>query len=215
MSDIDSTLAWAKEQASTLLPPLGDRWLHVQGVVAKAQMLSQFLKDDDGNSLLIAAYLHDIAYAPSLVITGFHPLDGAKYIKPFVSTRVVGLVAHHTQARFEAEARGLLDELDVFPNEKTLLSDALAYCDVLTDSRGNNVSLRQRREGVLSRYGPDHIVSRSFSLAYPYLCLSVARIHRRISIHKFDSGHSAPAPGASMCQCMCGVTPGAAAFARM
>jgi hypothetical protein len=30
-----------------------------------------------------------------------------------------------------------------------------------------------------------------------------------------DSGHSAPAPGASMCQCICGVTPGAAAFARM
>ncbi len=37
---------------------------------------------------------------------------------------------------------------------------------------------------------------------------------RAFDAPQVDSGHSAPAPGASMCQCMCGVTPGAAAFAR-
>ncbi len=186
----DVALTWAREQAISLLSPLGDRWLHVQGVVAKAKELSRLLKDADGLSLLVAAYLHDIAYAPSLVITGFHPIDGAKYIEPFVGERVAGLVAHHTQSHFEAAFRGLTRELATFPDEKTIISDALAYCDVLTDSKGNTVSLRQRREGVIARYGPDHIVAQSFLRAYPYLCLSVARIQRRKSMNDSKAAHS-------------------------
>jgi hypothetical protein len=186
----DTALLWAREQATILLPPLGDRWLHVQGVVAKAKGLSKLFKSEDSKALLIAAYLHDIAYAPSLIVTGFHPIDGARYIEPFVGKRVADLVARHTQSHFEAASRGLTCELAPFTDEKTIITDALAYCDVFTDSKGNTVSLRQRREGVLARYGPDHIVYQSFLLAYPYLCLSVARIQRRKSLYDAKAARS-------------------------
>ena len=35
----------------------------------------------DADLLEAAAWLHDIGYAPSLVATGFHPLDGARYLR--------------------------------------------------------------------------------------------------------------------------------------
>jgi hypothetical protein len=34
----------------------------------------------DGDLLVSAALLHDIGYAPDLAMTGFHPLDGARYL---------------------------------------------------------------------------------------------------------------------------------------
>jgi hypothetical protein len=30
--------------------------------------------------LVAAAWVHDIGYAPELLATGFHPLDGARYL---------------------------------------------------------------------------------------------------------------------------------------
>ena len=33
------------------------------------------------DDLVAAAWLHDIGYAPELVETGFHPLDGARYLR--------------------------------------------------------------------------------------------------------------------------------------
>ncbi|SCG11123.1 HD domain-containing protein [Streptomyces sp. MnatMP-M27] len=47
-----------------------------------------------------AAVLHDIGYAPPLVNTGFHPLDGARYLRDThaADERIVRLVANHTYA---------------------------------------------------------------------------------------------------------------------
>ena len=62
--------------------------------------------------LVAAAWLHDIGYAPELVETGFHPLDGARYLRRAgVDGQVVSLVAYHSCAQIEAEVRGLGDEL--------------------------------------------------------------------------------------------------------
>ena len=57
--------------------------------------------------LIAAAYLHDIGYAPELEDTGFHPLDGARWLRAQGQERLACLVAHHSGAWFEAEARGL------------------------------------------------------------------------------------------------------------
>jgi hypothetical protein len=53
------------------------------------------------------AYLHDIGYAPRLVRTGFHPLDGAEWLASMGEIRLANLVAHHTGALHEAGERGL------------------------------------------------------------------------------------------------------------
>lgn len=75
-----SLVSWAVEQATVLLAPLGDRWLHVQGVVETARWVGEVLDEEDRSYLIAAAYMHDIGCAPSLMKTGFHPLDGARYI---------------------------------------------------------------------------------------------------------------------------------------
>src|SRR5215217_956196 len=105
---------WAAGYAEELLAPLGDRWAHVQGVVRQAQDVSAILPAEEREDLVAAAYLHDLGYAPALVETGFHALDGARHLRALGYERLAGLVAYHSGARCEAELRGLTVELAEF-----------------------------------------------------------------------------------------------------
>src|SRR5205807_627459 len=96
----DDLIQWAAELATSLLSPLGNRWLHVQGVVERAKEIIEILDQHDRVCLIAAAYLHDIGYAPELQKTGFHPLDGASYLRSLGKERLATLVAHHSEARF-------------------------------------------------------------------------------------------------------------------
>ena len=136
-----------------LLKPLGNRWLHVQGVVERAHQVSQALDATDGIYLLAAAYLHDIGYAPELKNTGFHPLDGAYYVHSLGYDRVASLVAYHSEARFEARLRGYERALSTFSCEHSVVADALTYCDQTTGPAGAHVSIEKRIAEVYSRYG--------------------------------------------------------------
>jgi HD superfamily phosphodiesterase len=89
---------WAYELAGELLrDSLPRRWAHTQGVAACARTLAP-LVGDDAEVLERAAVLHDIGYAPPLVETGFHPLDGPRYLRDAhaADERVVRLAANHT-----------------------------------------------------------------------------------------------------------------------
>ena len=104
---------WAAELARKLLEvPLPRRWAHVQGVAAQARSLAPIL-GDDADLLEAAAWLHDIGYSPELADTGFHPLDGARYLRDVEHADPVlcRLVANHSCAIIEAEERGLADAL--------------------------------------------------------------------------------------------------------
>ncbi len=144
MSVHDYLMEWASERAASLLSPLGNRWLHVQGVVERAHWVSQTFDGDDRVYLLAAAYLHDIGYAPSLRMTGFHPLDGAIYVRSFGYERLASLIAHHFAARFEAHLRGCNRLLLEFPRERSPVADALTYCDCTTGPAGEHISLKER-----------------------------------------------------------------------
>src|SRR5690348_16973986 len=121
---------WAQQQAEKLVAPLGNRWLHVQSVVAKAREIGDIFNDEDRCYLIAAAYLHDIAYAPALQRTGFHPIDGALYLRTQGQERLTSLVAYHSEASFEAKLRGLTEELHQFTREYSPVADALTYCDI-------------------------------------------------------------------------------------
>lgn len=73
-------IKWAAEHTQQLISPLGNRWLHIQGVVERARGICKIFDEGDQTYLIAAAYLHDIGYAPELRKTGFHPLDGAYYL---------------------------------------------------------------------------------------------------------------------------------------
>ena len=102
----------------------GDRWLHVQAVAARADGLRSAVAAEDEDLLVAAAWLHDIGYSPVLRDTGFHPLDGARYLASLGHEREAELVAHHSGARFVAEVRELLPELAQFPFTESALTDA-------------------------------------------------------------------------------------------
>jgi HD superfamily phosphodiesterase len=106
---------WARDVAERYLEPLGRRWTHVQCVAARAAEVG-WLVGPDSPTLIAAAYLHDIGYAPALVQSGFHPLDGARFVQGHGHDRIARLVAHHTGARVEAVLRGLDRALEGFPS---------------------------------------------------------------------------------------------------
>jgi HD domain len=174
---------WAEELARKHLEiPLPRRWTHVRGVAARARALAPIL-GDDADLLEAAAWLHDIGYSPELVETGFHPLDGARYLRDshFADPVLCGLVAHHSSAVIEAEERGLAGELcREFPAARMVLNDALAYCDMTTDPSGNRISVHDRIAEIRERYGADSIVTRFTHNAEPCLVASVERTVRRL-----------------------------------
>ena len=71
----------------------------MQGVAGTAERVAASLALS-GEALVSAAWLHDIGYAPDVVETGFHPLDGARYLAGLgAPERVVNLVAWLVQDR--------------------------------------------------------------------------------------------------------------------
>jgi len=178
--DKKSLIVWAEKQASTLLSPLGNRWLHVQGVAEKARTISKTFNERDGTYLIAAAYLHDIGYAPSLKKTGFHPLDGAHYLHSHRKNRLASLVAHHSEAQFEAHLRGLLLELDTFPRQCSSISDALTYCDITTSPTGLDITFQERISDIFDRYGEADVVSQAIHRAIPSLSLAIERTQRKL-----------------------------------
>jgi hypothetical protein len=171
---------WAKSQAEDLMAPLGDRWLHVQAVADQARRVGLILADEDRDLLVAAAYLHDIGYAPSLNLLGFHPVDGARFLRDHGHERLARLVAHHSGARFEAAERGLLDELAAFPVEDGPVLDALTFADMTTGPAGEAMTLQERIGEILGRYPPDDPVHRGIRRAHPLLQAAVDRTLRRL-----------------------------------
>jgi HD superfamily phosphodiesterase len=139
----------------------------------------------DAELVEAAAWLHDVGYSPALVDTGFHPLDGARYLRDVCQAEetLCGLVARHSCAIIEAKERGLAEELiREFPPVDPVLSDALAYCDMTTTPNGHVVSVADRLSEVTERYGPYDVVTRFIRRAEPYLISSVARTTFRLCL---------------------------------
>jgi HD domain len=171
---------WAKAEAERLIAPLGDRWLHVQAVADKARRVAAVLPAEDADLLVAAAFLHDVGYAPSLDRLGFHPVDGARFLRAHGQERLACLVAHHSGARFEAEERGLVEELAAFPVENGPIMDALTFADMTTGPVGQPMTLDERIGEIQRRYSPDDPVHRAILRARPLLQAADQRVRTRL-----------------------------------
>jgi predicted hydrolase (HD superfamily) len=176
--------SWARDLAEYLLAePLPRRWAHTQGVGRKAESIADMLSSD-ADLLIAAAWLHDIGYCPDLAVVGFHPLDGARYLRDVhkADPRLCSLVAYHSCSEIEARHRGMADTLAAeFEPSSGVLADALAYCDMTTDPNGTPIDAKTRIAEVLEHYGDGHPVAVSVKEASPSLIEATSRIDRLIA----------------------------------
>ncbi|PPI89083.1 HD domain-containing protein [Nocardia nova] len=162
---------WAEGVARDHLQRLPRRWKHVQGVAGQAMAAAGFV--DDPDMLVAAAWLHDVGYAPDLVKTGFHPVDGATFLHDIgAAERLCALVANHSCAYVEARRREIpLDWAD----EQTPLRDALWWADMTTTATGERTDFGSRVADIEHRYGSEHVVTQSIREAEPALAGAIRR----------------------------------------
>ncbi|NGN91291.1 HDIG domain-containing protein [Nocardioides sp. KC13] len=170
----------ARSEARQFVEPLGRRWLHVQAVADSAIGVADKL-GLDSETLVAAAWLHDIGYADELRGTGFHPVDGARYLRRTGwNEEVVRLVAHHSCSRFEAGLRGMSGALGEFPRPSPDLEDALCFCDMTTGPGGERVTVVDRLAEIQARYGEGDVVGRFVEVARGDIVETVRRIEDRL-----------------------------------
>ncbi|MEU4220821.1 HD domain-containing protein [Actinoplanes sp. NPDC026623] len=175
MEEIERARALARLLLAESIPR---RWSHSQGVGRKAETVAH-LVGEEAPALVSAAWLHDVGYAPDLVVTGMHQLDGARYLRDVAAADdlVCRLVAHHSCAFIEARNRNLADQLaEEFPPVEGLVSDALTYADMTTNPVGEQTDVKLRLAEILARYGDGDLVAESIREASPLIIESVRMI---------------------------------------
>ncbi len=184
MSEICLSEAAEKIARRHLEAALPQRWRHVDGVARKAALLAAALFEGaDAEVLMSAAWLHDVGYAPDICDTGFHPLDGAIWLrKAGFYDRVTALVAYHTCADIEAEERGFANRLQIFPREISLVADALLYADMTAGPGGQDFTVSGRLDEIVSRYGEGHGVARFIRRARPVILEAAGRVEAQLAL---------------------------------
>jgi len=101
---------------------------------------------------------------------------------------VVALVAYHSAAQFEAEERGLAEELARFPAPDQDQLDVLTLIDMSTSPTGEQVPVNERLAEILARYPEEHPVHRAVSRSRGYLAESANRAAKRLGLADVRTG---------------------------
>jgi hypothetical protein len=172
----------ATELLPRLLGHLPDRLAHSRLAGRHAVGLTAAVAAPDRDLLVAAALLHDVGYAAALQQTGFHPLDGARFLlaagAPY---RLAALVAHHSEARLLATAAGLEQEMAVFEREESPVSDALACADMTAGPTGWPMSIDDRLADIERRHRAEDPALLAARLdRVPRLLAAADRVRRRL-----------------------------------
>jgi hypothetical protein len=170
--------SWSIEAARSLsaayLAGLGDRWAHVRAVGEAAEQL--FNDRVIGESVAVAAWLHDLGYAEPIAVTGLHALDGARVLETLGELPcVVAMVAFHSGAEFEAAERGLANDLRESERPSASDLDVLTFLDLTVGPSGKSVRVDERLSEILERYAPADPVHRAVRGSRDVLLESAAR----------------------------------------
>lgn len=172
----------ARAVATELLAGVGTRVAHSRAVAHQASVVVPVLDAPWSSALLDAAWLHDVGYSPSVAVTGFHPLDGARWLSAHGwPAKVCRLVAWHTRSGTEATLRHLTAELTTeFPPPPDVAQAALAWADLTSSPVGECCLATERVADILRRYPPESVVHRATSANLPDLLMDVLLIETKI-----------------------------------
>jgi putative nucleotidyltransferase with HDIG domain len=178
-------LRWSPYHAHALTTAMlrgsSDRLAHSLQAAMQARRVLAAVSTADADLLVSAALLHDIGYAPALRQTGFHPIDGARFLLRLgAPTRLAALVAHHSESRLLAEAVGLLAPLSSFLREEGPVTDALTYADMTAGPTGAPMTIADRLADIAARHANEDPVLVAARLArVPRLMATAERVRSR------------------------------------
>jgi putative nucleotidyltransferase with HDIG domain len=173
----------AGELAARILADIPERLHHSAAVAARARALAITVAPSAVETLVAAAWLHDIGYGSRARESGFHPLDGAVYLRGNGwPERVCDLVAHHSGSRFVARVLGIDDQLCEFQFIEDSLSDALTVADNCAGPSGTIMTVDERLREKLRRHGPDSPSVRANPERDDYIRAADRRVAHRLAI---------------------------------
>ncbi|MET8655124.1 HD domain-containing protein [Nocardia aurea] len=171
---------FVNDALAELLAPLTEaRRAHSLAVGRRMECVAELLPVQLRDDATTAAYLHDVGYGHPE--TGFHPIDGARFLRDLGYSRVVcHIVAFHTAAVVEASVRGLdasvfdefrMDDVDGIDTA----DDFMWWADLSTGPNGEDFTVDQRLAEILKRYEPGSVVHTAISRAEPQLRMAAHR----------------------------------------
>jgi hypothetical protein len=159
-STIAGTDSKAGAAAEKLLSGLGTRLGHSACVARQAARVQHLLPLPWRSALVQAAWLHDVGYNEILAKAGFHPIDGARWLRDQGwSSEICRLVAWHTGAGTEAQLRGLRAQLEgEFPPPPEAVQAVMAWADLISSPAGECCAVDDRLADILRRYPAGSVV---------------------------------------------------------
>jgi hypothetical protein len=171
--------------AARLLSDVGTRLAHSATVARRSREAAEVLHlhAQRISQLEEAGWLHDIGYAPEAARTGFHSLDGARWLRDHgADDELCSLVAWHTGALSEARFRGIdTDLLAEFPEPPRLCLDVLTWADMTSAPTGEVCTAADRITEILARYHEGSTVHQAVSQSRDDLIAAVARVEGLLS----------------------------------
>lgn len=172
----------ASALADRLLRDVGTRTAHSARVADQVDRARHLLNGAWRSALVDAAWLHDVGYSDLVASTGFHSLDGARWLRnrgwPDETCR---LVAWHTAASTESTLRGLHHQLKTeFAPPPPIAGAALTWGDLTASPCGERWTVSRRISDILRRHPPDSVVHRAIVAALPDLSDATRQIESRL-----------------------------------
>jgi hypothetical protein len=118
-----------------------------------AGMAAGALRVEQADTVIAAAWLHDIGYAAAVARTGFHPLDGALFLaREGWPDPIVFMVAHHSHAAVVAPYYGVHHHMALFDHVPGHADDIITFSDLRAGTNGLGADPRDRIDDMRQRH---------------------------------------------------------------